>query len=65
MYINISKIINVIFIIIGVVILGFGMIRFILSNNLQLQIAASLVAIFGLQFIWFAVWLRRSSSKQK
>lgn len=59
MYINLGKILKIASLVAGVIILAFGVIRFIFGTNLQLQSASALVAIFGLQLIWFILWLGR------
>jgi hypothetical protein len=56
MYINIGKIIRIPVILTGLVIIGFGVYKFITAVNINQQIASTLVAIFGVQLMWFVLW---------
>lgn len=56
MYISIFKIIRLPGIILGILPIGFGVYKFIVAPNINQQIAATLVAIFGLQLVWFILW---------
>ncbi len=57
MYINVGKIIRIPVILTGLVIVGFGVYKFITAVNINQQIASTLVAIFGVQLMWFILWL--------
>lgn len=57
MYINLGKIIKLPVLLIGLVIVGFGVYKFIVAVNINQQIASTLVAIFGVQIMWFLLWL--------
>ncbi len=59
MYINIVKILQIIGLIVGLAILAYGIYSTIMATNAQLQIAAILFALFGLQLAWFVLWLTR------
>lgn len=59
MYINIVKILQIIGLIVGLTILGYGIYSTVMATNAQLQIAAILFAIFGLQLIWFILWITK------
>lgn len=59
MYIDIAKIIKVPVILIGLVVVGFGIYKFVTALNINQQIASTLVAIFGLQLTWFMLWMIR------
>lgn len=60
MYINVYKLLRVPVILTGLVIVGFGVYKFITALNINQQIASTLVAIFGIQFMWFLLWATRS-----
>lgn len=59
MYINIFKILRLPIILIGFITMGFGIYKFIVALNINQQIASTLVAMFGIQFMWFFLWLFR------
>ncbi len=59
MYIDIGKILKLPVIIIGLVIIGFGVYKFITALSINQQIASTLVAMFGLQLMWFMLWFMR------
>lgn len=62
MYINIGKLLRFPLLLIAVIILGFGIYQFFQSGftgTINQQIAATLVSIFGLQLLWFALWLAK------
>lgn len=59
MYINVVKIIRVPIILIGFIITGFGVYKFIVALNINQQIASTLVAMFGIEFMWFFLWIFR------
>lgn len=59
MYINIFKILRVPIVLIGFIIMGFGIYKFVVALNINQQIASTLVAMFGIQFMWFFLWLFR------
>lgn len=56
MYINLGKLLRVPAVLIGLVIVGFGVYKFITALNINQQIASTLVAIFGVQIMWFLLW---------
>lgn len=57
MYINIGKILRVPILLVGLVIVGFGVYKFVTALNINQQIASTLVALFGVQFTWFLLWV--------
>lgn len=59
MYIDIAKILKIPVIIVGLVIVGFGVYKFITALSINQQMASALVSIFGLQLTWFMLWLMR------
>lgn len=64
MYINLGKIVRIPILLVGLVIVGFGVYKFITAANINQQIASTLVAIFGIQLSWFLIWLTRGEKKQ-
>lgn len=63
MYINIGKIIKVPVILVGLVIVGFGVYKFITALSINQQIASTLVALFGVQIMWFVLWATGGKGK--
>lgn len=63
MYINLGKIIKVPVMLVGLVIVGFGVYKFITAVNINQQIASTLVAIFGIQLMWFLLWATQEKKK--
>lgn len=59
MYINVSKILRILSMLSGVVIIGFGVFKFVVAANINQQIASTLVALFGLHLVWFLLWAAR------
>lgn len=59
MYVDIAKILKIPVILIGLVIVGFGVYKFITALSINQQIASTLVAIFGLQLMWFMLWIMK------
>ncbi len=59
MYIDITKILRAPVVVMGLVIVGFGVYKFITAANINQQIASLLVAIFGIQFMWFFLWVTK------
>lgn len=63
MYINLGKIIKLPVLLVGLVIVGFGVYKFITAININQQIASTLVAIFGIQLMWFLLWVTKEGKK--
>lgn len=59
MYIDLVKILKVPVVIVGLIIVGFGVFKFITALNINQQIASSLVGIFGIQFMWCFLWVTK------
>lgn len=59
MYVDIAKILKVPVVLIGLVIVGFGVYKFITALNINQQIASTLVSMFGLQLMWFMLWVMK------
>lgn len=59
MYVDIVKILKVPVVLVGLVIVGFGVYKFITALNINQQIASTLVAMFGLQLMWFMLWVMK------
>lgn len=59
MYIDIIKILKVPVVLVGLVIVGFGVYKFITALNINQQTASTLVAMFGLQLMWFMLWVMK------
>lgn len=59
MYINLTKLIKYAGIAVPAAIIAFGLYKFATANNINQQIASTLVAMFGLQLGWFVLWLIR------
>lgn len=59
MYIDIGKILKLPIILVGLVIVSFGVYKFITALSINQQIASTLVAMFGLQLMWFMLWFMR------
>lgn len=57
MYINLTKIIQIGGLVVSLVAIGFGLYKFIVAANINQQIASTLVATFGLQLMWFVLWI--------
>lgn len=58
MYINLAKMMRIPGIILGIVLIGFGVYGYgWASPTINQQIASALIAIFGLQFMWFVCWI--------
>lgn len=62
MYIDFSKAVQRVMGLFGFVVMVFGIIVYSFSGTLQAQQVGGLTAIFGLLFLWFSVWLTRSST---
>ena len=65
MYINLNKIVGYIGIGVALVIIAFGVYKFIVAININQQIASTLVAIFGLQLGWLTLWVNQRGKTQK
>lgn len=59
MYIDLGKIAKVPILLIGFAIVGIGVYKFITAININQQIASTLVALFGVQLMWFLVWVTK------
>lgn len=59
MYLDIKKYGRVVGRLVAIIILILGVVTFSLSLTTQDQISGTLVALFGLQLLWFITWLAR------
>lgn len=59
MYINLTAFIKLGGVMAALVICGFGVFKFATAQNINQQIASTLVAMFGLQLGWFLMWVSR------
>ena len=59
MYINFKKIIKILGLIAAAAVLVFGIFSYGISLSAQQQTVGVLTAIFGLQFVWFILWVTR------
>lgn len=59
MYLNLTKIIQIGGIVVSLVAIIFGVYKFIVASNINQQIASTLVAMFGLQLMWFVIWVTK------
>lgn len=60
MYINIGKLLRLPVLIISFIVLGFGIFKFFeagFNGTINQQIASTLVSMFGLQLLWFSLWI--------
>ena len=59
MYINLRKVSRIIGFILALLVLVFGVLTFVIAISIQEQITSALVSIFGLQLMWFILWVTK------